>query len=136
MDDIRWKQRFENFEKAFNNFKMTLNELKQNKDSFIYKMAVIKAYEMIFELSWKTMKDYLFYAAGIKLLFPRDILKDAFAYEIIDNWDIWIKMLDDRNLTVHTYNEDIADLVIEKIEQDYSPAITQIYNYLKGKING
>lgn len=134
MEDIRWKQRFENFEKAYKTFQRAFDELKTQKNNFLYKIGYIKSYEMIFELSWKTMKDFLSYAQGVQITFARDILKEAFANEIIENWDMWIQMLEDRNLTVHTYNEDTANLVIKKIEKDYSPVITQLYNYLKGQI--
>ena len=133
MNDIRWKQRFENFEKAYNNFKMVLNALKQNEESFIHKIAAIKAYEMIFELSWKTLKDYLT-EEGVIVNFPRDTIKEAFAFEIIDNGEVWIKMLDDRNLTSHTYDEQKANLVVNDIKNKYSPALEQAYNYLKGKL--
>jgi len=62
MDDIRWKQRFENFERAFNNFKMVLNELKQNKDSFIYKMAIAKI------LFWNYQEGFITFQHHINLM--------------------------------------------------------------------
>lgn len=133
MADIRWKQRFQNFEKAYNNFLLALNALKQNQDNIIYKMAIIQAYEMVFELSWKTMKDFLD-IQGIKTNFPREVLKEAFAHEIIENGDIWIKMLDDRNLTAHAYDEEKANIVVNEIKDNYSSAIEQVYNYLKGNL--
>lgn len=132
MDDIRWKQRFQNLEKAYNNFTLTLNALKENQDNIIYKMAIIQAYEMVFELSWKTMKDFLD-IQGIKTNFPREVLKEAFSYEIIENGEIWIKMLDDRNLTAHAYDEVKANIIVNEITDNYASAIEQVYTYLKGK---
>lgn len=143
MPDIRWKQRFENFEKAYNNFKLTLNALalkelenfssNQNTGIIIYKMAIIQAYEMAFELSWKTVKDFLT-EQGIKTNFPREVIKEAFAYEIIDDGEVWIKMLDDRNATSHTYDEEKANLVVDDIRNKYFYAIEQVFNYLKGEL--
>ncbi|MDD3012363.1 MAG: HI0074 family nucleotidyltransferase substrate-binding subunit [Candidatus Gastranaerophilales bacterium] len=133
MDDIRWRQRFQNFDKAYNNFKLTLNALRANQDNIIYKMAIIQAYEMVFELSWNTMKDFLD-IQGIKTNFPREVLKEAFAREIIEDGDIWIKMLDDRNLTAHAYDEEKANIVVNEIKDKYSLAIEQVYNYLKGNL--
>lgn len=133
MTDIRWKQRFENLKKAYSNFNLVLKELKGNKNSIVHKMAIIQTYKMVFELSWKTMKDFLSFR-GISVDFPRDVIKEAFAYEIIEDGEVWIKMLDNRNLTAHVYDENKAELVIETIEKFYSPAITQVFNYLKGKI--
>jgi len=143
LPDIRWKQRFENFEKAYNNLKLTLNAsalkelerlpLNQNTSNIIYKMAIIQAYEMAFELSWKTVKDFL-NEQGIKTNFPREVIKEAFAYEIIEDGEAWIKMLDDRNATSHTYDEEKANLVVDEITTKYFYAIEQVFNYLKGKL--
>ncbi len=133
MEDIRWKQRFKNFERALNNLIMVLNALKSNQESFIYKMATIQAYEMVFELSWKVLKDFLT-EKRVKVNFPRDIIKEAFAYEIIDNGEIWIKMLDDRNATVHTYDEQKANIVVNDIKERYFPELKQVYDYLKKEL--
>ena len=133
MTDIRWQQRFENFEKAYNNFLIVIEALKESPENIINKMAIIQAYEMVFELGWKTTKDFLI-KQGVEVSFPREVIKEAFAYEIIDNGEIWIKMLDDRNLTVHTYDEAKANAVISDIKNIYFFEIEQLYNYLKGKL--
>ncbi len=133
MTDIRWRQRFDNFEKANDNFLIVLEALKENPENIINKMAIIQAYEMVFELGWKTARDFLT-AQGVEVNFPRDVIKEAFAYEIIDNGEIWIKMLDDRNLTVHTYDEAKANAIVADIRNNYFYALEQLYNYLKGKL--
>jgi nucleotidyltransferase substrate binding protein (TIGR01987 family) len=133
VNDIRWKQRFENFEKAYLNFLTVIEALNEKPDNIINKMAIIQAYEMVFELGWKTAKDFLT-EQGVEANFPREVIKEAFAYEIIDNGEIWIKMLEDRNLTVHTYDEVKANLIVSNIKKNYFFAIKQLYNYLKGKL--
>lgn len=133
MEDIRWKQRFENFEKAFNNFIIVLDALKDNQDSIINKMATIQAYEMTFELGWKTLKDFLT-EKGVVVSFPKDTIKEAFAYEIIEDGEIWIKMLEDRNLTSHAYDEQKANQVINDIKNKYFHALLQVFIYLKSKL--
>lgn len=133
MQDIRWKQRFQNFEKAYNNFKYALDALNADQDNIINKMATVQAYEMVFELGWKTTKDFLT-EQGVEVNFPREVIKEAFAYEIIEKGEIWIKMLDDRNLTVHTYDEAKANAVIYDIKNKYFTVIEELYDYLKGKL--
>jgi len=133
LQDIRRKQRFQNLEKAYSNFLLALNALNENQDSIINKMAIIQAYEMVFELSWKTVKDFLD-IQGIKVNFPREVIKEAFSYEIIDNGELWIKMLDDRNLTAHAYDEEKANIIVNEIKENYSSSIEQVFNYLKGKL--
>jgi len=132
MIDIRWKQRFQNFEKAYDNFRLVLESFNQNPNSLVHKMAIIQAYEMVFELGWKTIKDYL-YSQGIETNFPREAIKEAFAYEVIADGEIWIKMLEDRNLTVHTYDEEKANIVVNEIKENYFSAIAQVFTYFKEK---
>lgn len=134
MQDIRWKQRLNSFENAFNNFLIVHEALNKNPDNLINKMAMIQAFEMVFELSWKTLKDYLTFQ-GSKVKFVRDVIKEAFATDIIDNGDAWADMLEDRNSTVHEYNEKESNKIIDKINNVYFNEIKQVYEYLKGRID-
>ena len=99
--DIRWKQRFENLQSAYQLLQEAQNENKLTPDSKLIRVALIKAFEMTFELSWKTMKDYLAFN-GIDVKFPRDIIKQAFTNDMITNGQLWIDMLEERNLITHT----------------------------------
>ena len=60
------------------------------------------------------MKDYL-QSQNVLVKFSRDVIKQAFFYEIIDDGDIWLEMLEQRNLITHTYNEDIFNEVVDKV---------------------
>ena len=73
----RWVQRFENFEKALVNFKDTINCIEKEGLNKIYTMALIQTYEIVFELAWKTLRDYLEYN-GIKTDTPRETIKESF----------------------------------------------------------
>lgn len=127
----RWQQRFENFEKAY-----TL--LKDNADhgfselSELEKMGCIQAFEITFELSWKVMKDYMVYS-GIKLveISPRKIIQEAFGSGLITDGKQWLDMLENCNLTAHTYDEVYIKNGLAMIEKDYLPHITALYDYLK-----
>lgn len=97
--DIRWKQRFQNFEKAIFN----LQEATSSIDlSDLERAGVIQIYEFTFELAWKTVKDYL-EEKDVVAKFPRDTIKEGFQYELIKNGDVWMDMLQKRNLMSHTY---------------------------------
>ena len=125
----RWKQRFQNFEKAFLFF-----EKAANKDTYtpIEVSGLVQAFEFTFELAWKTIKDYL-YEQGIETTFPRVALKEAYNTQIIKDGHIWIEMLEKRNELSHTYNEDVANSAVEIIKNKYYPAVKQVYQYLKEK---
>ena len=125
--DIRWKQRFENFEKAW----LLLSDSAKKKDySPLEKAGMVQFFEFTFELSWKLMKDYM-EAQGIDTKFPRQVIKEAFDKHIVTAGDIWMDMLDKRNLMAHTYDETKADLAVQLIKSDYIPALAEAYRYFK-----
>ena len=132
--DIRWQQRFNNLENAHKNLIEMLDLLNEEPSKKAYKLAVIQSYEMDIELSWKTLKDYLNYL-GYKVEAPREVIKQAFAIDILDDGDIWIKMIDDRNLTSHTYDEAKAQEIVDSIKEDYFVYLDSLYKSLKGKLN-
>ena len=125
--DIRWRQRFQNFEKAFLFFK---EATEKEKYSPIEVGGLVQAFEFTFELGWKTMKDYL-YEQGIQTNFPREALKEGFNTQIIEDGHIWIEMLEKRNELSHTHNEKVAERAVSIIKGRYYPAIRQVYQYFK-----
>ena len=129
LKDIRWKQRFENFERSF---KLLNQYIKIEKPSEIERAGGIQFFEMSFELAWKMMKDYL-ESEGYNVKSPRETIKQAFQYGLIEDGYIWIEGLDDRNLTVHTYDEETADLVDDKIKNIYFAIMEKLYIKLKEK---
>jgi len=127
---IRWKQRFENFEKSF----LLLEEYSKIKSpSKIERAGGIQFFEMSFELAWKVLKDYL-ESEGFEVKSPKATLKQAFQSEIIDNGHIWMDALDDRNLTTHTYDEEVALELEYKIKKDYFQILKDLYIKLKGEL--
>ncbi len=126
--DIRWKQRFQNFEKAFNQLNTAVAQLETL--SALEKEGMIQRFEYTFELAWKTLKDYLD-QKNVDAKFPREVIKQAFKYEIIDDGALWIEMLEQRNLMAHTYEEQIFQNTVNKISEEYFAAISQVYHYLK-----
>ena len=129
--DIRWKQRFQNFEKAFLFFEETVE-----KGSYtpLEIGGLVKAFEFTFELGWKTVKDYL-YEQGIETKSPRDAIKEGFNSQIILDGHTWIDMMEKRNELSHTYNNEVAQHAEEIIRHTYYPAIDQVYQYFK-ELNG
>lgn len=132
MNDIRWKQRFENFEKAF----ILLRSSFEQEDEFseLEKEGVIQRFEYTFELAWKTLKDYIEYnGITIEETTPRKVIKKAFESNVIKNGDLWIKMLVQRNLLSHTYDQETFDISIELIKNDYINLLEDFYLFLKEK---
>ena len=128
--DVRWKQRFQNFEKAFLFFQTAVN-----KDSYspIEVGGLVQAFEFTFELGWKTIKDFL-YEQGLNTSYPREAIKQGFQTQIIEDGHTWLHMLEKRNELSHTYNQSVAKHAVEIIKEEYYPAIAQVYHSLKKQI--
>lgn len=103
--------------------------LKINSPSEAERGGIIQFYEITFELSWKLMKDFL-ESIGIDSQGPRGVIKNAFTENIITDGHAWIEALDDRNLTVHTYDEAIAKEVELKIRKEYFPLLEKLYQWM------
>ena len=129
--DIRWHQRFQQFQQA-----LTLLEegLKIGQPSLVERAGIIQFFEMAFELSLKLLKDYQ-QAEGLDVNSPRAAIKQAFQLALIENGHLWMQALEDRNLTTHTYNEATAVLVEQKIRADYVPLLISLRNDFKAKIS-
>ena len=124
--DIRWKQRYQNFEKAFKHLKIAVAKADLSE---LEKAGVIQTYEFTFELAWKTLKDFL-EAKGVEVKFPRDVIKEAFKYELIEDGELWMDMLQKRNLMSHTYNETLAELAYRLIVDSYFTGLQQVCSKL------
>ncbi len=130
--DIRWLQRLENLSKAVNRFQEALNGTATEPDNHLYQIALIGTFQFTFELSWETVKDYLTYN-GVSVSLPRDVIKQAFHHQVIQDGQVWIDMLKDRNLMAHVYQEQAAVEAGESIRKRYAPAIKELYNDLLKK---
>ena len=95
-------------------------QAKQRKLSELEEQGLIQAFEFTHELAWNTLKDFL-EARGttVKIYGSRDATREAFAAELIKNGEAWMKMIEHRNETSHTYNEKIANAIVEAILTRY-----------------
>ncbi|HYG40054.1 MAG TPA: nucleotidyltransferase substrate binding protein [Cytophagales bacterium] len=125
--DVRWKQRFQNYEKAIFYLQESIRRIDL---SDLERAGVIQIYEFTFELAWKTIKDYL-EEKDVMAKFPRDAIKEGFQYELIKNGDVWMDMLQKRNLMSHTYNEKNAKLAYNLIVNEYFSELYDVYLTLK-----
>jgi len=127
--DIRWKQRFMHFQKAFRLLEQTM-AIEHPSDA--ERAGLIQFFEMSFELAWKVLKDYL-EEEGFAVESPRDAIKQAFQAGLLEDGHVWMEALKDRNLTVHTYEEKIAKAVEEKIRNSYFPALLTLLRQFESK---
>ena len=132
--DIRWKQRFDNFNRAVLYMSKALDAYQKDQKNDLYKLALIGSFQFSFELAWKCLKDFLNYS-GVHVSLPRDVIKQAFHHQLIQDGQLWIDMLDDRNLIAHVYDEKKADAAVLRIGEDYFRGICQVHAFLKSKMD-
>ena len=95
--------------------------------------ATIQRFEFTFELFWKTLKRFMS-LEGVETKTPRETLKKAFQFEWIDNEEMWLSMLADRNEMSHVYDEEKAKEIFCRI-QKYAPIFRSVYSMLSEKLN-
>jgi nucleotidyltransferase substrate binding protein (TIGR01987 family) len=132
-EDIRWKQRFNNYCRSYSQLNKAVIAHSELPDNELIQMALVKAFEMTFELAWKTMKDYLRYN-GIDVKLPREVIKQAFANDIIVDGQLWIDMLENRNVMAHVYDEVLAHETVDLICQRYLQSLEHLYQFMQGKL--
>lgn len=126
LKDLRWRQRFENFEKAY---QVLAKYAKQPMQTELERAGLIQLFEMTFELAWKVLKDYL-EAEGFIVKSPREAIKNSFQFGIIEEGHIWIDALSYRNLTAHTYDIALAENLVKEISEVYFPELQKLYEKL------
>ena len=117
--DVRWRQRFENFRKAFTQLSSAAALTKQRDFTKLEQQGLIQAFEFTHELAWNTLKDFLESRGTSNIFGSKDATREAFAAELIDNGDAWMQMIESRNATTHTYDEKTADAIAQAILSRY-----------------
>lgn len=130
LKNLRWKQRFENFEKAFRVFE---KYAKLPIKTELERAGLIQLFEMTFELGWKVLKDYS-ESEGFVVKSPRETIKLSFQNGIIEDGHIWIDALTNRNLTTHTYDEELAEKLVKEIKDNYYPALQKMHERLSKEL--
>jgi nucleotidyltransferase substrate binding protein (TIGR01987 family) len=125
-NDVRWKQRFDNFGKPFG---MLSEFIAKNELNKFEEQGLIQCFEYTFELAWKTMKDYL-EESGYTVKSLREAIQTAFQSGLIVDGHTWIDALRKRNIMAHTYGESTAKQAVSLIRDEYFGIIKQLFDSL------
>jgi nucleotidyltransferase substrate binding protein (TIGR01987 family) len=126
--DVRWRQRFQNFQKAFSQLANAAKLAKERELTDLEQQGLIQAFEFTHELAWNTLKDFLESRGRSNLFGSKDATREAFAGGLIENGDAWMKMIENRNETTHTYDEETADEIGEAILSQYVAEFEKFQN--------
>lgn len=119
--DIRWLRRLSNFDKALARLGAAVQLAHERPLSDLEKQGLIQAFEFTHELAWNVMKDYLAWQGSSGISGSRDASREFFNRGLIEDGEGWLEMIVSRNQTSHTYNEDVANAIAERILTTYHP---------------
>lgn len=122
-DDIRWHQRLQNFQLAFNELDEAVVLSHSRRLSKLEEQGLIQAFEYTFELAWNSIKDFYQNQGETDIQGSRDAIRLAFKRGLIEEGEQWMAMIKSRTLTTHTYNRETARLIASEIIQHYHPLL-------------
>lgn len=120
-EDIRWQQRFANYRKALQQLRGAVALSAERELSPLEKQGVIKAFEFTHELAWNVLKDYLQDQGNHDIKGSKDATREAFKVGLVADGEQWMAMIQSRNASSHTYNEDTAAALVAVIVTQYFP---------------
>lgn len=157
MEDVRWKQRFSNLNKAFTKLQKAIqlfdfDEYVEQRESLqdeynssndesinetlegleLRREGLIQRFEYCYELFINTLRDLMLDKGVLKekLAGSKSVLTEALDKGFIEDHDLWREMVLARNDTSHTYNNELADEITEKIQNDFYPLMKKLFNRL------
>jgi len=128
--DIRWQQRFSNYNKALTQLRSAVELAQQRPLSDLEQQGLVKAFEFTYELAWNTLKDFLEYRGTRDIYGSRDATRAAFRLGLIEDGEAWMAMIKSRNQTSHTYNEETVNKIVAAIKDIYFSAFERLQSRL------
>ena len=130
------EKRITTFTKVIQTLEKTITKLQNKKydDYQEIRDSLIQRFEYCADIYWKLLKDYLKFELSIeiKLARPKSIIKESFESNILTSieYQTSLKLIEDRNQSSHTYNEDLAEEITKNI-YSYFKVMKNVLNKLK-----
>jgi len=131
--DIRWHQRYDNYQRALAQLRSAVELATQRDLSDLERQGVIQAFEFVHELSWNVLKDFLEYEGIIGLVGSRSTVREAFKRGLLQDGQVWMDMVVQRNLTSHTYNQAVAHALVASVFERFYPAFEALAEELAAR---
>lgn len=126
--DVRWIQRFANYQKAL---AQLTKFIKRGKLNELEEQGLIQSFEYTHELAWNTLKDFLESRGNKEIFGSKDTTKKSFQLNLIGNGEVWMDMIQNRNETSHTYNDEVSKRIAKNITERYYPEFISLEKKLK-----
>jgi nucleotidyltransferase substrate binding protein (TIGR01987 family) len=128
--DTRMKERFQSFESGLALLRHALARGPEALNS-LEREGAIRRFEYCLDLAWKSAKEFL-EDSGLRIapVTPREVIRQAAAAGILADGQVWIDMLDHRNLLAHNYDGVVLGEVTDTLAARYFPAMEQLREFL------
>ena len=130
-DETRWRQRLNNYTLARQRLSEAVQLNEQRGLTPLEQLGLIQAFEFTHELAWNVMKDYFYWQGNAQITGSRDATREAFSQGLVDDGEGWMAMIKSRNQTSHTYNQAIAEQIVELICQRYNSLFAAFENRMR-----
>ena len=127
----RVRLKWEDFHRALGRLQVALEKDADSDD--MYLDATIQRFEFCFELAWKLMKAVLGYE-GIEANSPRSCIREGWKQGLISNAEAWLEMMEKRNLSAHTYDENAAREIYHDVKEWYVGLLESLYHSMDGRL--
>lgn len=128
---VKAENKLANFSTANKRLHEAITAYKNNKDNDLYRDALIQRFEFTFELAWKTTAEILSEQGITPLHTPKAVFKAAYEIGFLQDEQVWLNILNDRNFMSHTYNSDLSVRIADDICDRYGKAINELLKSLK-----
>ena len=133
-EDIRWKQRFDNFTQALHQLTLAVELSQQRPLSDLEKQGVIQGFEFVHELAWNVLKDFLEFEGIQGIVGSRGAVREAFKRDLIEDGELWMDMIAKRNLSSHTYHQALAQALVHTIINHYHSAFLDFQKEMQSRV--
>lgn len=132
--DIRWQQRYDNFSRALEQLTQAVELSRSRPLSDLEKQGVIQGFEIVHELAWNVLKDFLTYEGITGIVGSRSAVREAFSRDLLVDGELWMDMIEKRNLSSHTYNKEVAEALVNAIVGSYHPAFLALQQEMQSRL--
>jgi len=130
--DIRWLQRFDNFQRALLVLERGVRLAQSRELSELEQQGLIQGFEFTHELAWNLLKDYLTHQGITTVVGSRDATRLAFQNGLISEGESWMEMIRSRNQSSHTYNLEQAQAIARDVITRFYPALSDLNERFTG----
>ncbi|MHB1661535.1 MAG: HI0074 family nucleotidyltransferase substrate-binding subunit [bacterium] len=128
-------KKFKDFESSLFRLEESYKKTAENKNSEDYRFfrdSAIQRFEFTVEIFWKLLKNIVRDNEGIICNSPKSCIREFFASGYIkeSSAKLLMEMIDDRNMTSHTYHEEVAEIIFSKLK-NYIDSMFYVYETIK-----